>query len=262
MKRASDFEARFSGSYNDSIGFRQPHELMEETKPDPAWQAAWRFASAIRKQGFLPKKHFVDRIAQRGISEGTRFDPRTFRREFFRAQHYQQTRPGYNLRIAVVRDIPVLYRMGGPRGSHIILTGALPARALPPAEKISPPPQREITWESPRGEIQDEGPYSRLDGKDRIVTGPGRDFTGRQKGKILAANLRRNAGALKSDDPTDPYQVLKMPERSVSRGMGGTGQPPDMASVDHIIPQSKGGSNSYSNAQVISIKHNRDKRDK
>lgn len=257
MKSSSDFEYPYSGSDNDSIGFRQFREFMEETKSDPAWQAAWRFATAIRKQGFLPKKHFVDRLSQRGIGQGTRFDPRTFRTEFFSAQHYQQTRPGYNTRIAIVRGIPVLYRMGGPRGNTVVLAGALPEGALPPAERISAPPQREMfEWQQ---EIQDEGSYSHLDGKDRTLIEPGRDFTATQKGKIFAANMRRNGGALKSDDPTDPYQNLSMPERSVSRGMGGTGQPPDMASVDHIIPQSKGGPNSYSNAQVISITHNRNK---
>lgn len=268
MNSSSDFEARSSGSDTDSTGFRQFHELMEETKSDPQWQAAWRFATAIRKQGFLPKKHFIDRIAQRGIGEGTRFDPRTFRKEFFSAQHYQQTRPGYNMRIAIVRGIPVLYRMGGPRGNTVVLAGALPEGALPPAERISPPPQREaettFEWVHEQQEIQDEGPYSHLDGKDRTLIQPGRDFSPTQKLKIYAANIRNNKGVLRSDDPTDPYygQVLKNPERSVSRGMGGTGQPPDMASVDHIIPRSKGGTNNYSNAQVISVKHNNDKRDK
>ncbi len=260
MKSSSDFEYPYSGSDNDSIGFRQFNGLMEETKSDPAWQAAWRFATAIRKQGFLPKKHFVDRIAQRGIGQGTRFDPRTFRTEFFRAQHYQQTRPGYNMRIAIVRGIPVLYRMGGPRGSTVVLAGALPEGALPPAERISAPPQREMfEWQQ---EIQDEGPYSHLDGTDRILIEPGRDFTPGQKLKIYAANMRRNGGVIKSDDPTDPYQVLKMPERSVSRGMGGTGQPRDMASVDHIVPKDKDGTNDYSNAQVISIAHNNAKRNR
>jgi hypothetical protein len=260
MKSYSDFEARSSGSYIDSIDFRQSHESMEETKPDPAWQSAWRFASAIRKQGFIPKKHFIDRLAQRGIGEGVRFDPRTFRREFFSAQHYKQTRPGYNTRIAIVRGIPVLYRLGGQRGDTVVLAGALPEGALPPVEKINPPPERE-TFEQQQ-EIEHEGPYAHLDGKDRTLIEPGRDFTAAQKARILAANMRRNGGALRSDDPADPYQVLRKPERSVSRGMGGTGQPPDMASVDHIIPQSKGGPNSYGNAQVISITHNRNKRNK
>ena len=61
---------------------------------------------------------------------------------------------------------------------------------------------------------------------------------------------------MKSDDPLDPYQDLSDPEKSVSEGMGGKGQKPDMAAVDHIIPKAAGGSNSYANARVISQAYN------
>ena len=64
---------------------------------------AQRFARMLRRQGFLPKNHFVDRFLQRVLATGRRFDPRTFRSEFFRATHFKQTRPGYRTRIAVVR---------------------------------------------------------------------------------------------------------------------------------------------------------------
>jgi len=112
-------------------------------KPDPRWQAAGRFARALRSEGFLARRHFVDRIAERGWGSGVRFDPRTFRSEFFRAAHYRQTRPGYNTRIAIVRGVPVLYRVGGRSGKQIVLAGALPPDSpLPPSERIAAPRQR------------------------------------------------------------------------------------------------------------------------
>lgn len=258
-----------AGSFeNYPGGVHEAFEWQQEQKPSPAWQAAWRFATAIRKQGFLPKTHFIDRIAQRALGEGTRFDPRTFRREFFSARHYRQARPGYNTRIAVVRDIPLLYIAGGPRGNHIVLAGALPEGALPPVERINPPPPQHeaetmFEWMPEQQEAQGEV-YSHLDGTDRTLIAAGRKFTPTQKVNIYRVNRNRNGGVLKSDNPADPYygQVLLEPQLSVSRGMGGEGQPPNMASVDHIVPRSRGGTNSYSNAQVVSIKHNRDKLDK
>jgi hypothetical protein len=236
-----------------------PHWQQEGERPSPAWQAAWRFAAAIRKDGFMPTRHFIDRIAKRALGSGTRFDRRTFRSEFLAAPHYRQTSPGYSNRIAVVRDVPILYTIGGPRGRHAVLVGALDIGPLPPVEPIRPPRLREAELD-----VELEGEYSHLDGTDRTLIVAARDFTPTQKRKIYAANRLRNDGVLKSDDPTDPYygQVLSEPERSVSRGMGGTGQPPDMASIDHVIPRSKGGTNAYGNAKVVSIKHNRDMRAK
>jgi hypothetical protein len=134
-------EAGSSGRYPG--GLHESFEWQQEGKPSPQWQAAWRFAAAIRKQGFLPGRHFIDRMAKRAVGEGIRFDPRTFRSEFFGARHYRQTRPGYNTRIAVVRGIPILYLIGGRSGNHIVLAGALPEGGLPPVEPASPPVQRE-----------------------------------------------------------------------------------------------------------------------
>lgn len=141
MNRQFSSEAGSFENYPGSV--HESFEWQQGETPGPAWQAAWRFATAIRKQGFLPKRHFIDRIAERGIGGGTRFDPRTFGREFFGARHYRQTRPGYKTRIAVVRGIPILYLAGGPRGNHIVLAGALPEGTLPPAEPAPPPVQRE-----------------------------------------------------------------------------------------------------------------------
>ena len=102
---------------NTTFTFETDTGLLGETKPSPTWQAAWRFARQIVSQGFLPRRHFIDRIAERALGGGVRFDPRTFRTEFHRAAHYRQTRPGYTTRIAVVRGVPILYRIGGRVGN-------------------------------------------------------------------------------------------------------------------------------------------------
>lgn len=43
-------------------------------RPSPRWEAA-RFARALIPHGFLPRTHFIDRIAARGWASGVRFDP-------------------------------------------------------------------------------------------------------------------------------------------------------------------------------------------
>ena len=49
-------------------------ELLSETKPSPAWQAAWRFARQLLPHGFIPRTHFIDRISERALGGGIRFD--------------------------------------------------------------------------------------------------------------------------------------------------------------------------------------------
>ena len=145
-------------------------------RPSPRWEAARRFARALVSQGFLARTHFIDRIAERGLGSGIRFDPRTFPSEFVHAAHYRQTRPGYNTRIAVVRGVPILYRTGGRSGKQIVLTGALPPGvALPPSERIAAPRQREV--ESPESEIPEEGEFRRRSGRSRAT--PRRVASGR-----------------------------------------------------------------------------------
>jgi len=95
--------------------------------------------SALHRQDFLPTRHFLERLLERAQRQGVRFDPRAFGRAFAQAPHYRQTRPGYNTRIAVVRGLPILYRVGGENGNRIVLVGMLPEGALPPAERIRPP---------------------------------------------------------------------------------------------------------------------------
>jgi hypothetical protein len=108
---------------------------------------ARRLQSHLRQQGFLVSRHFLDRFRDRAQAQGVRFDPRTFANDFQAAAHFRQTRPGYNTRIALLHGLPVVYRMGGPRGLHPVLVSLLPEGRMPPAVPIAPPVWREADFE-------------------------------------------------------------------------------------------------------------------
>jgi RHS repeat-associated protein len=97
------------------------------------------------------------------------------------------------------------------------------------------------------------GPYSHLE--DHPSVGEGKDFTAAQKEKIIAENKQRNGGVVKSDDPNDPHQILVKPSKSEE----GVTPPQNEWQVDHIVPLDKGGSNSFTNARVVSRELNREK---
>ncbi|HKG80759.1 MAG TPA: RHS repeat-associated core domain-containing protein [Pyrinomonadaceae bacterium] len=93
------------------------------------------------------------------------------------------------------------------------------------------------------------GPYSNL--PDHPSVGPGKEFSPRQKRKILDENRRRNGGRLISDStglPLDPP----------TQGRKGVTPSPNEAVVDHINPRNPAdpniprGTNSNKNARVIS----------
>ncbi len=92
-----------------------------------------------------------------------------------------------------------------------------------------------------------KGPYSHL--KDHKSVGAGKKFTATQKKNIRAANMQKNKGSLLDDDTGE---LLVLPKKHVK----GVAPPSNEAQVDHIFPKSKGGTNSYSNAKVISRKRN------
>jgi hypothetical protein len=69
-----------------------------------------------------------------------------------------------------------------------------------------------------------------------------REFTAQQRELILQANMARNGGAIKSDDAHDP----------VPDGLLSEAGDLNFPEIDHTVPKSRGGSNMFSNARVVS----------
>lgn len=97
--------------------------------------------------------------------------------------------------------------------------------------------------------------------QNQIILSSTSEFPTPKIAKILEANRALNGGGLLSDDPTDvaytqlKYRVIGWPAGTLVPGSR------DLApEVDHIIPRSMTGTSTYSNAQVLSGKHNNNKR--
>jgi RHS repeat-associated protein len=106
--------------------------------------------------------------------------------------------------------------------------------------------------QTPAPSATDTAPYGHL--TDHPSVGPGKSFTQSQKAKIYEANREANSGQLTSDLSGQP---LVAPQKSQK----GVTPPANEAQVDHIKARSKNGSNSFSNAQVLSREENRAKSD-
>jgi uncharacterized Zn-binding protein involved in type VI secretion len=96
------------------------------------------------------------------------------------------------------------------------------------------------------------GPYSHL--QDPPGVGPGKEITPEQKAKVIEENMKRNGGVVRSDVSG---QILTKPAKSKK----GVTPDPNEWQLDHIEAKSKGGTNSYSNIQVLSRQENRAKWD-
>lgn len=91
-------------------------------------------------------------------------------------------------------------------------------------------------------------PYGHLEDPPNV--GPGEDFTAAQKAKIIQENMNRNNGVVRSDQSGD---ILTRPLKSQK----GVTPDPNEWQIDHIEAKDNGGTNSYSNAQVLSRQENR-----
>jgi RHS repeat-associated protein len=91
------------------------------------------------------------------------------------------------------------------------------------------------------------GYYSHL--KDPKNVGPGKGFSQTQVKNIIKSNIERNGGVIKSDISNKTLDPAQKSMKGVPSNM-------NQAEVDHYIPKSLGGTNSYSNARVTSKAEN------
>lgn len=137
----------------------------------------------------------------------------------------------------------------GPTSKPLALPAPDPVLALP-APKTTAKPDFYV---KPSGDvIPATSPYSYL--QDSNYVGVGKKFTATQKEAIIKENMVRNGGVVRSDLSGE---ILYRPQKSQK----GVTPNPNEWQIDHIIPKTKGGSNSYANAQVLSRFENRMKSD-
>ena len=96
------------------------------------------------------------------------------------------------------------------------------------------------------------GKYGYL--QDPPNVGMGKEFSPSQIEAIIKENMKMNGGVVRSDKSGI---TLVRPQKS-QRGVTPS---PNEWQIDHIIPRSKGGTNSFANAQVLSRQENRAKWD-
>jgi len=99
----------------------------------------------------------------------------------------------------------------------------------------------------------DDVPRDVKKAKDGIVKG--KPFTQKQKKELIEANKELNDGVIKSE-------LSGIELSPAQQSVKGVTPPSNEVQIDHIIPRSKGGTNTLDNAQVISRAENLAKSDK
>ncbi len=98
----------------------QPSRLRQNT--------AAHLAQRLRGQGFGVTQRFAAQFARRVFAGGKTFDPRAFRRAFYRARHFRLGQTGTSLPVALVYGLLIAYRR---RPGRVALLGILPATVRP-----------------------------------------------------------------------------------------------------------------------------------
>ncbi|GFM55791.1 hypothetical protein PSCICF_19690 [Pseudomonas cichorii] len=93
-----------------------------------------------------------------------------------------------------------------------------------------------------------------------LILAQASEFTSSQIETIRAVNRVLNDGLLISDSPDDPVYTDRYRIPGQPLGLLVEGGHDLTPQVDHVIPKSASGAASYSNAMLISAKHNSDKR--
>lgn len=141
------------------------------------------------------------------------------------------------------------------KGTTMIWSKFVNGRMGYPSEEFAKSYKGEFTIAMPFDPVaKGNGPYKNL--QDPLDVGPFKEFTAIQKAAIIKENRNRpeNMGSLRSD--LGGGELVLTTKRAK-----GVPVDPNEVNIDHIFPRSKGGWNSYANAQVLSFSENLKKLD-
>src|SRR4051812_18217137 len=112
--------------------------------------ASDRFASALRRQGFLPAPAFLRGASRRARASALGWSPQEFGGVFWRSRRVWRAGPWGTVRLALIGDTAIAYRPARD-GCRIVLLGFLrPSSRLWPAG-LPGSPLREDDDQPPRG---------------------------------------------------------------------------------------------------------------